>query len=444
MSSPELTRRSLLIGTLGVAAVGALSACSTGSTGGSTAAPAGGSSSAAAAGIDWTKKGPINYVQGKDTSGFVQPTIDEWNKANPDQKVTLIELADKADEQQAKMIENFNTKGSYGYDVLSVDVVWTAQFAANKMIVELPSDMSTDGYIKPAVDACKYFNKLYCFPATSDGAMMYYRKDLLDAVGAQAPKTWDEMVATGKKVQAANPGMIIWGGQFQKYEGLTCNFAEWVNGGGGNFLDDQGKPSVNTAEAVAGAQYMANLFKDGVIAAEESTWQEEPSRTAFQDGKVIFHRQWPYQYSLANKTDGSSKVNGKFAVAPLPGKSGTGVSTLGGHNMAVTATAKNAGTCKAFIQWWNAKEQQKANVIKTSNAPTFEALYTDADLVKQFPYLPVLQASIGNAKARPKAVKYSDVTLAIQDAAYSIVKTPTTDVKAALDTLQTKLTDLTK
>ena len=88
--------------------------------------------------------------------------------------------------------------------------------------------------------------------------------------------------------------------------------------------------------------------------------------------------------------------------------------------------------------------RDRANVIKTSNAPTFEALYTDADLVKQFPYLPVLQASIGNAKARPKAVKYSDVTLAIQDAAYSIVKTPTTDVKAALDTLQTKLTDLTK
>lgn len=442
MSRPELTRRSLLIGTLGVAAAGALSACSSGG-GATTPAATGG---APAAGVDWTKKGPINYVQGKDTSGYIQPTIEKWNTAHPNEKVTLIELSDKADEQQQKMIDNFNTNGSAGYDVLSVDVVWTAQFAANGMVLELPAaQFPTDGHLKPAVDACTYFNKLYCFPSTSDGAMLYYRKDLLDAAGVTAPpKTWEEMITVGKKIQATNPGIGIMGGQFQKYEGLTCNFAEWLNGGGGDFLDAQGKPTVNTEAAIKGVQAMANAFKDGVIPPEASTWTEEPSRQAFQDGKLVFLRQWPYIYSLAQKTDGSSKVNGKFAVAPLPGATGTGVSTLGGHNMAITKTAKNPGTCKDFILWWCGQEQQKANLIASSQAPTFEALYDDAELVAKFPYLPVLKQSIGTAKARPKAVKYSDVTLAIQDAAYAIVKTPTTDVKAALDGLQTKLTDLTK
>ena len=158
MSRPELTRRSLLIGTLGVAAAGALSACSSGGGATTPAATGGG----AAAGVDWTKKGPISYVQGKDTSGYIQPTIDKWNKDHPNEKVTLIELSDKADEQQQKMIDNFNTNGSAGYDVLSVDVVWTAQFAANGMIVELPAaQFPTTGYLKPAVDACTYFNKLY-------------------------------------------------------------------------------------------------------------------------------------------------------------------------------------------------------------------------------------------------------------------------------------------
>ena len=35
---------------------------------------------------------------------------------------------------------------------------------------------------------------------------------------------------------------------------------------------------------------------------------------AFQNGELIFHRNWPYVYAFANKTDGSSKVNGKFDV----------------------------------------------------------------------------------------------------------------------------------
>ncbi len=43
-----------------------------------------------------------------------------------------------------------------------------------------------------------------------------------------------------------NPGMSCFGGQFQKYEGLTCNVAEAINSAGGNFLTPEGKPTVNT------------------------------------------------------------------------------------------------------------------------------------------------------------------------------------------------------
>jgi len=42
----------------------------------------------------WSKTGPINYVQGKDTSGNVQKVIDKWNALHADQKVTLIELSE--------------------------------------------------------------------------------------------------------------------------------------------------------------------------------------------------------------------------------------------------------------------------------------------------------------------------------------------------------------
>ena len=393
--------------------------------------------------MDWSKHGPINYAQGKDTSGYVQPTIDKWNAAHPNEKVTLIELPDSADQQRQKMIDNANTNGAAGYDVLSVDVVWTAEFAANQYIVELPKDQfPLSGYLPAAVDACTYFDKLYCFPATSDGALLYYRKDLLDEVGAQPPKTWDDMVKIGKQIQAKHSGIDIYGGQFQKYEGLTCNFAEWINSGGGEFLDNAGKPTVNSSAALPGAQAMADYFAQGVIPKAASTWQEEQSRQAFQDGKLVYLRNWPYVYSLAEKTDGSSQVAGKFAVAPIPGLKGLGVSTLGGHNMGVTKTCSNPGTAKDFMLWWNSPDQQKANLIASSQAPTYEALYSDPELVSKFPYLPTLHDSIKGAKPRPKAVKYGDVTLAIQDTAYGIVQNPTSDVKAALDKLQQSLTSL--
>ncbi len=439
MATTRKLSRLVLTG-VSLAAVLATAACggSSSTTAGSTA------SGSAASGGDWNEKGPITYVQGKDTSGHVASILDKWNSTHPNEKVTLVELSESADEQRQMMINNATSKGASNYTVLSVDVVWTAEFAANGYLAELPKDkLDTTGYLKPAVDSGTYFNKLYAFPSTSDGAMLYYRKDLLDAAGLKAPTTWDEMKSACAKIKGSVPGIDCYGGQFQKYEGLTCNFAEWVNSAGGDFLTADGKPSVNTDKAVAGVTALVGAFTDGTIPKAALTWKEEESRKAFQDGKLVFYRQWPYAFSLGNKTDGSSTVSGKFGVAPIPGATGQGVSTLGGHNMGISAFAKNKGTAVDFIKWYNSAENQKSNTIATSQAPTWEALYTDTELTGKFAYLPVLQKSIANAKARPKAVKYGDVTLAIQDAAYGALngqKQP----KAAMDELQTKLEGLVK
>ena len=51
--------------------------------------------------------------------------------------------------------------------------------------------------------------------------------------------------------------------------------------------------------------------------------------------------------------------------------------------------------------------------------------------------------SIQNAKPRPKAVAYGDVTLAIQDAAYAAIQGQK-DPQTALNDLQTKLQTLIK
>ena len=423
--------RRVLAAALSVGALLVTAACS----GGTAASPA--ASGSAAAGANWDEFGPITYAQGKDTSGNLKAQIDQWNKENPNEQVTFRELSSSADEQRAEMIKRGQSK-SGEFTVMSVDVVWTAEFAANGWIQELPADkFKTDGFLKAAVDSATYFNKLYAMPSSSDGALLYYRKDLLGDTAP--PTTWDEMQAICDKVLPGQSGMSCYGGQFQKYEGLTCNFAEAVNSAGGAILNEEGKPTVNTPEAVAGLTWMVDGFKSGMIPKEAITWQEEESRKAFQDSKILFLRNWPYVYNIANGKD--SKIAGKFGVAPIPGKTGPGVSTLGGHSYGISTFAKNKGTAMKWINWMLRPENQKQQLQKASSAPVLESLYSDPELVKQFGYLPTLLTSIQNAKPRPKAVAYGDVTLAIQDAAYAALqgqKDPTTalnDLQAQLQTL---------
>ena len=99
--------------------------------------------------------GPITLVQGKDTSGFVQGVLDDWNKEHPDEKARLIELPEDADSQREKMLQNAQTK-SDAYDVLVTDVVWTSEFAANRVLIPLPeSEFPLDKMLKPVVDTTK-------------------------------------------------------------------------------------------------------------------------------------------------------------------------------------------------------------------------------------------------------------------------------------------------
>src|SRR6478736_3065280 len=217
-----------LIAAAALSAVFVAAAC-----GGSS--PSGGSSASASGGAaDWTKQGDIEYWQGKDTSqsGWLQKTIDAFNAQHPNGKVTLHELPDNADQQRQQMIQNVQIKNPK-MAVMSVDVVWTSEFAANGYVEAPPADaVDQSGNLKAAVDAATYFNKLYVIPSTSDGGMLYYRKDLLKKYGiANPPTTFDEMKADCQKIQAGenDPNLGCFGGQYNKYEGLTVNFAEAVN-----------------------------------------------------------------------------------------------------------------------------------------------------------------------------------------------------------------------
>jgi multiple sugar transport system substrate-binding protein len=166
---------------------------------------------------------------------------------------------------------------------------------------------------------------------------------------------------------------------------------------------------------------LADHYKSGDIAAEAITYQEEQGRQAFEAGKLLFLRNWPYVYNLAS-SEGSSVVKGKFGVAPLPGVSGPGASSLGGHSEAISVYSKYKATAFDFLKFIEEDEQQKFFMQQGSLAPVVASIYKDPALVAKAPYLPTLLTSIENAVPRPVTPFYPAVTKAIQDNSYAAMK----------------------
>ena len=83
----------------------------------------------------------------------------------------------------------------------------------------------------------------------------------------------------------------------------------------------------------------------------------------------------------------SSKVAGKFDVAPFAGYHWPGVSSLGGHNYAVAKNAENKGTAADFLKFMSSPEAAKGQHAGTSNAPALSSLYTDPEIIEEVPLL---------------------------------------------------------
>ncbi|MFE9648680.1 ABC transporter substrate-binding protein [Streptomyces sp. NPDC006365] len=357
-------------------------------------------------------RGPLTLATAGDLTGYLGPLLERWNRTHPDERVTLVELPDSADETHAQMTTDLRSGGSR-FDVLNIDVAWTSEFAAAGWISPLQRDrFPLRSFLPPVVDAATYEGKLYAVPYVTNAGLLLYRKDVLGKEGVEPPRTWAELEHQAKSI-APKYGLDGYAGQFLPYEGLTVNAAEAVYSAGGTILGDEGeRVTVNSAAARRGIGFLARGVRDGWIPEKGLTYKEEESKQAFQDGRLLFLRNWPYAYVSASGK--GSAVAGKVGAVSLPGPDGPGTSVLGGSNLAVSAQARHPDSAAALLAYLTSERVQRQVLTEGALPPVRAALYQDPELIREFPYLPTLRASVLAAAPRPKSPRYDQVSLAVQ------------------------------
>src|SRR5215475_1974383 len=310
--------------------------------------------------------GPITVAIGKDNSGWLRGIIAGWNQHHPGQQVTLLLLPQAANDQLAQLVANLQAKSDL-YDVIDMDVIWTAEFASNGWIIPLPQGQFPLGeFLKPAVDTAMYQGRLYAVPDYSNADLLYYRKDVLAKAGQQPPRTWAQLRQLARTV-APRYGLYGYAGTFAPYEGLTVNFAAAVQSAGGSILSPEGtKVTVNSAKALQGLEFLVNGFRQGWIPKVALTYEEESSQDAFAAGQFLFLDNWPDVYAALSAPGPQNKVYGKFGIAALPGPDGMGSSSLGGANLAISAYSQHQRTALDFIKYMTNLDNERQMLEKGS------------------------------------------------------------------------------
>jgi trehalose/maltose transport system substrate-binding protein len=322
-----------------------------------------------------------------------------------------------SDQSYAQLARAFSSKSS-SIDVAMIDVDWPSAFAPYLVNLKPKLGKLAKKHIKSIVTNGTVGGKLVVMPWFSDYGILYYRTDLLKKYNYKAPpKTWTDLFKMAKKIQdgerKSNPNFTGFVFQGNAYEGLTCNTLEWIASVGGGHFVDGGKVTIDNAKARTILDAMRNQIGK-VTPRGVTSYQEDETEHAFDNGDAAFARNWPYQYGIG--ATAGSKVKGKFSVTVLPhGSSGHSVATIGGWGLGVSKFSKHKGATIEFVRYMTSPAVEKFDAITNSNVPTILSVAKNKAVVKTNPYLKPAVASVARVTRPGKfyGTKYNEASKVI-------------------------------
>lgn len=394
------TRKSKRIAALAVIGSGMLAVTACGSPAQNAAAPTANKT---------TGKVTITWAAGTITGNGLRKTlIAAFEKAYPNIKVTIIPEASSTDTTRATLSTQISG-GSQTPDVYLGDVIWPGQFGSEQLAVPLNKHLPNSFFSRFApglVQGASYKGNVYGAPFFMDAGFLYYRKDLLAEAGLPVPKTWEQLKSESLTLE--NKHLVkygfVWEGS--SYEGLTCDWMEYLADAGGQVFNAAGQPTMNSPAATHALTFMRSLITSGASPKAVTTFQEPQAMNAFDQGQAAFLRNWDYAYSNS-QTPGQSRVVGKVGVVPLPtfaGHGNMGYACIGGWDMYINPHSQHMAQDLTFINFMTGQYAQNILATKFSMIPTNGMVQNDPKVKAMNPVLAIVPKT--RLVSRPSQTPY--------------------------------------
>lgn len=188
--------------------------------------------------------------------------------------------------------------------------------------------------------------KVYAMPWDSGPVMMFYRRDFYEAAGVDPASisTWADFIEAGKKVSAANPGVVM---AQADINGDTEFFLMIGNENGCEYFSgDASAITVNSAACAATLETIKSMADAGTITG--ANWGEKIQSMVGGTVATQMYGGWYEGTVRTNATDQS----GKWGVYRMPSVTAGGprAANFGGSALAITAGSASKDAAYAYLK----------------------------------------------------------------------------------------------
>ncbi|MEU8248550.1 extracellular solute-binding protein [Nonomuraea sp. NPDC048916] len=265
----------------------------------------------------------------------------------------------------------------------------------------------------------------YAVPWGGGSRAVLYRADWFKELKLEIPKTWDELVAAAKKIQAEK-GKDVDGFAFNGGSDANHLLGALAWTAGGEYAVKEGDKWVGKVTEPgfkAGFAQYTGLVTDGLSSKARLTQNTVDIRTRFANNKVGMYLTASWDLPGIEE-DSKGKLKGdKLAFFPLPSKDGgEAQSFLGGNDIAVWGTAKEKDAAKDFVRLASGKEWGVKYATDGGLLPVYpDALAKLAEDPAQAPFA----AAFAKAKAFPASPNWTEANetkAVLQNAARTVIE----------------------
>lgn len=317
--------------------------------------------------FDWKRYSgeTIRFVAGlQPWQAQVEPMISEFEELTG----ITVEMEALPEDQFRQRLQVELTAGSDDIDVFMSSIQQDgARFASSGWYEDLTPYIENESLTSPDYDFADFSESvleghtfegvLSALPIQLEVQMLFYRKDLLEAAGFDAPPaTLEELEEIAEATTDPANNVYGWAARGKRAAAVT-QLTSFVLNHGAEYMAD-GKAAFNTPEGIAAIEEYGRLIREyGPSGSTNNGWEE--LLALFQSGGLAMWADNSGQ-AAALRDPAQTPFADQVGYAPMPAGPDGDAQTFFGWATAISSNSEHKGASWLFLQWLTSPETVEA------------------------------------------------------------------------------------
>jgi multiple sugar transport system substrate-binding protein len=309
-------------------------------------------------------------------------------------------------------------------DLCSLGNTWIPEFMALNSLTPLDELASNsravplDDYFPGILESNRVAGRLYGIPWYIDTRLLYYRRDLLQQAGFDAPPTtwsqWEQMLGAIKKMVGRDRYSVLL--PLNEFEPLLVLSLQQPS----ELLRDNGRyGNFRGADFHRTLEFYASMFRRDWAPKMTNTqisnvWDE------FGHGLFSFYISGPWNIAEFRKRL-PPQLQDAWMTAPMPGPNGPGASSAGGASLVIFNRSQSKAAAWALMEYLSRSTVQQRFYELTGNMPPRRSTWQSSTLASS-PYAKAYLAQLDRVRSPPKVPEWERIAQEMRLAAERVVQ----------------------